>query len=201
VASRVLREFYRPVVILGSDGSENWRGSGRSIRNFDLAAGLRRCEDLLVKSGGHAMAAGITMRSSRLEEFRARLNELVRKSVSLDQLQPELEIDAEVELGALSFATLKSLDRIQPIGQGNPQVQFVSRRLELRGETRCVGAGQQHRRFTVTDGRTSHQALWWNCDPQLQFPLRFDLAFSPELNEYNGTFGIQLKVLDIQPSV
>jgi single-stranded-DNA-specific exonuclease len=200
VASRVLREFHRPAVILGSDGSDQWRGSGRSIKGFDLAAGLRNCGDLLLKCGGHAMAAGLTMTSTKLADFRARLNELVASSVQRDALQPEVEIDAEVNLSDLNFNSLKALRRLDPLGQGNPPVHFVARRLQIRGEPKCVGTAQQHRRFNVTDGATTHQALWWNCDANLKFPPVFDLAFAPELNEFNGTFGIQLKVLDLKPS-
>src|SRR5664279_2226345 len=76
VASRVLQEFYRPTIIIGGDG-EAWRGSGRSIAGFDLAAALRECGDLLLRHGGHAMAAGVTMQTASLDAFRARLNELV----------------------------------------------------------------------------------------------------------------------------
>jgi single-stranded-DNA-specific exonuclease len=200
IASRVLREFHRPVVILGSDGSDSWRGSGRSIKGFDLAAGLRNCGDLLLKCGGHAMAAGVTMTSTKLTEFRARLNELAGRSIQSEALQPEIEIDAEVKLSDLNFTSVKALSRLEPIGQGNPPVQFVARRLQLRGELKCVGAAQQHRRFNVSDGTATHQALWWNCDQNVQLPPVFDLAFAPELNEFNGTFAIQLKVLDLKPS-
>jgi hypothetical protein len=76
-------------------------------------------------------------------------------------------------------------------------VQLVCRGLELRGEARPLGQEQQHRRFQVTDGETSATAVWWNCHPELTLPRKFDLAFAPELNEFNGTYGIQLKVLDL----
>jgi single-stranded-DNA-specific exonuclease len=199
VASRVLREFHRPVLILGSDGSENWRGSGRSIEGFDLAGGLRQCADLLLKHGGHAMAAGLTIASGRFADLRTRFNNLVRSTISADALSPVLRLDAEVALADLTFDALKLLEKIDPIGQGNPPIQFAARRLQLRGEPKRFGSAQQHLRFSVSDGQTSHQALWWNCgEPEL--PERFDLAFAPELSEYNGTFGIQLKVLDLRPA-
>jgi single-stranded-DNA-specific exonuclease len=198
VASRVLREFHRPVLILGSDGTENWRGSGRSIEGFDLAANLRQCSDLLLKHGGHAMAAGVTMASSRLSDLKTRFNELARKTLSAEALQPVLKLDAEVSLAELSFSFLKSLDQIDPVGQGNPGVQFAARGLRQTGTPRRLGAEQQHLRFAVTDGSATHQAVWWNC-PSEELPARFDLAFAPELSEYNGTLGIQLKVLDLKP--
>jgi single-stranded-DNA-specific exonuclease len=197
VASRVLREFHRPVFILGADGAENFRGSGRSIDGFDLGAALRDCSDLLLKHGGHAMAAGVTLLTTSISDFRDRLNRLVKQRVAADLLQPALSLDAEVRLADLSFETLKALSRIDPTGQGNAPVQFVARSLQRRGDCRRVGNQQQHVKFNATDGTTMHQALWWNCPSEP--PERFDLAFSPELNEYNGTYGIQLKVLDLKP--
>ncbi len=200
VASRVLREFHRPVVIFGSDGTDFWRGSGRSIKGFDLAAGLRSCADLLVKSGGHAMAAGVTIASGKLDEFRERLNRIVAQSLRVENLEPELELDGEVTLAELTFPSLHALERVEPFGVGNPPLQFVSRRLTMRGEARALGAEGQHRRFDVTDGTATHQAIWWNC-ANSALPDTFDLAFAPELNEFNGTCRIQLKVLDLKASV
>jgi single-stranded-DNA-specific exonuclease len=200
VASRVLREFYRPVLILGGDGTEFWRGSGRSVEGFDLAAGLRQCADLLQKHGGHAMAAGVTMAAANLASFRARFNEVVKARIAPDMLQPGLKLDAEVSLGDLTFSLLKLLTRIDPVGQGNPPVQLAARGLALRGEPKRFGGAQQHLRFSVTDGRACHQAIWWNGTAEA-LAGRFDLAFAPELQEFNGTFAIQLKVLDLQPAI
>ena len=98
VASRVLQQFYRPTIILGGDG-EQFRGSGRSIAGFDLAAALRECDDLLVRHGGHAMAAGVSLPPANLDAFRARLNELARRALKPEELQAPLRLDAEVRPG------------------------------------------------------------------------------------------------------
>ncbi len=79
VASRVLSQFYRPTFIIGGEG-DAWRGSGRSIAGFDLAAALRECDDLLIRHGGHAMAAGVTIHPDKIDSFRVRLNEIARRS-------------------------------------------------------------------------------------------------------------------------
>ena len=89
VASRVLQQFYRPTIIVGGEGGE-WRGSGRSIAGFDMAAALRECSDLLVRHGGHAMAAGLTIDADKLDSFRTRLNELARRTLKPEELQPKL---------------------------------------------------------------------------------------------------------------
>ena len=197
VASRVVREFHRPALILGSDGSDTWRGSGRSIEGFDFAANLRQCTDLLVKHGGHAMAAGVTMAAAKLSDLKTRFNELARTTLPTDALQPTLKLDAEVRLAELSFTVLKSLEEIQPIGLGNPQVQLAARGLRFIS-TQRFGSEKKHLRFMVSDGTASHQAVWWNCE-LTELPAAFDLAFAPELSEYNGTLGIQMKVLDLKP--
>ncbi|MCB1128390.1 MAG: single-stranded-DNA-specific exonuclease RecJ, partial [Verrucomicrobiae bacterium] len=124
VASRVLHEFYRPVIILGGDGHE-WRGSGRSVEGFDLAAALRECGDLLVRHGGHAMAAGLTIDPVNLPDFRARLNRIARNSLTAEQLRPPLRLDARARLADLTVDRLRELGRLQPTGQANPPVQLV----------------------------------------------------------------------------
>src|ERR1035437_5380637 len=123
VASRVLHEFYRPTIILVGD-NEAWRGSGRSVAGFDLAAALRECDDLLVRHGGHAMAAGLTIHPDKLDAFRQRLNKLARRALKPEDLQPPLRLDAEVGLDEMTFERLGELERLRPTGQGNPTVQF-----------------------------------------------------------------------------
>src|SRR5207244_9930439 len=102
VASRVLQEFYRPTIIMGGEGEE-WRGSGRSIDGFDLASALRECDDLLLRHGGHAMAAGLSIHPKNLDALRSRLNELARRTLSREQLQPLLLLDAEVRLPEMTL--------------------------------------------------------------------------------------------------
>ena len=145
------------------------------------------------------MAAGVTMAPSSLPDLRQRINQLVKESVPEEALQPVVRIDAEVSLAEISFELIQSIGRIEPVGQANPAVHFAARGLHVRGEPKRFGGKQQHLRFYVTDGKIAHQAVWWNC-PELIFPAVFDLAFVPELSEYNGTVGIQLKVLDYQPT-
>jgi len=193
VASRVLSEFYRPTIILGGD-AELWRGSGRSIAGFDLAAALRACDDLLVKHGGHAMAAGLTIAPDQVDAFRARLNELARRALRPEDLQPPLRLDAEVKLNEISLASLAELEQLKPLGQGNPAMQFCARQLTQKKPALRMGANKQHAKLWVTDGVVTHEAVWWNAGALPDGP--FDLAFAPGLNEYNGRTTVQLKVLD-----
>lgn len=198
VASRVLHQFNRPAIIIGSDGSE-WRGSGRSVAGFDLAAALAQCNDLLVRHGGHAMAAGLTIAQENLEQLRVRLNELARRGLTLDQLQPLLRLDAEVELKQISFECLAQLDRLNPIGQGNPPVQLFSRKVRHGRPLQRMGAEKQHVKMWATDGAVTHEAVWWGAGNESLPVGEFELAYSPQINDYKGNRCIQLKVLDWRP--
>ncbi len=195
VASRVLREFYRPTIIIGGDG-ENWRGSGRSIDGFDLAGALQGCSDLLTRHGGHAMAAGLSLRADNLEPFRARLNEIARQRLNPTLLKPPLGLDATTSLASLTLESISELQKLEPLGQGNPQVRLVSRGLSLRRPPQWVGKKSQHLKMWVADETTTHEAIWWNCDEKNVPEGRFDLAFIPELNSFQDRQTVQLKVLD-----
>jgi len=199
VASRVLQEFYRPTIIVGGDG-EHWRGSGRSIAGFDLAAALRECDDLLIRHGGHAMAAGLTIDSAKLDVFRARLNELARRTLKPDDLQSPLRLDAEVALNSISLSLLAELDQLKPMGMGNPALQFCSRNLSHHRPLQRIGAEKQHVKLWVTDGRVAHECVWWNAGDHSLPVGRFDLAFVPQVNDFNGRRTVQLKVLDWRPA-
>ena len=199
VASRVLQQFYRPTIIVGGEGAE-WRGSGRSIAGFDLAAALRQCSDLLVHHGGHAMAAGLSIQPANLAALRSRLNELARRVLKPEVLQAALRLDAEVGLEELTLDCLAALDKLRPIGQGNPCAHFVARNVAHQRPLQRLGADRQHVKMWITDGTITHQAVWWRAGDE-SLPLGdFDLAFTPEINDYNGRRSIQLKVLDWRPT-
>lgn len=199
VASRVLQEFYRPTIIIGGDGP-HWRGSGRSITGFDLAAALRECEDLLIRHGGHAMAAGITIHPEQLEPFRQRLNDLARRRLKPDDLTPPLRLDGALELGELTLDLMAHLDQLQPSGPNNPAVQFCSGRLRHARPLQRLGAEKQHVKMWLTDGRVTQEAVWWNAGKGALPVDNFDVAFAPKINEYNGRRTVQLKILDWRPA-
>lgn len=199
VASRVLQRFHRPTIIVGGDG-EAWRGSGRSIEGFDLAAALRQCDDLLLRHGGHAMAAGLSVAPEKLESLRLRLNEIARASLRPEQFQPPIRLDATVGLASLTEEQLGELDRLRPTGQGNPQVQFVVPGLRHERPPQRVGRERQHLKFWVTDGRITREAIWYAAADRPAPEGLFDLACVPHVHEYNGRRNVQLKTLDWRPA-
>ena len=199
VASRVVQEFYRPTLIIGGDNGA-MRGSGRSIAGFDLAAALRECSDLLVRHGGHAMAAGLSVVPEKIDLLRDRLNDLARRRLQPEDFHPPLRLDAEIGFRDLNSDLLRELETLKPTGMGNPAVQFCSRNLTYRKPPQRIGTGKQHVKLWVTDGRVTHEAVWWNVGSGSLPVGTFDLAFAPSLNEYNGQTTVQLKVLDWRPA-
>jgi single-stranded-DNA-specific exonuclease len=206
VASRVLQEFYRPTIIIGGENGE-MRGSGRSIAGFDLAAALRECDDLLLRHGGHAMAAGLSILPEKIDLLREKLNDLARRSLKPEDLQPALRLDAEVGLGEINFESLAELEKLKPTGQGNPAVQFCARNVSHAKPLQKIGAQKQHVKLWVSDtpspsgygaasGAATHEAVWWNGGDKSLPVGKFDLAFAPQVNEFNGRRTVQLKVLD-----
>jgi single-stranded-DNA-specific exonuclease len=157
---------------------------------------LRQCSDLLVRHGGHALAAGITLEQAKLDPFRSRLNELARAALTEEQLQAELKLDAEVGLDEVTLDCVSELEKLKPLGQGNPAVHFCARHLKHQRPLQRIGADKQHVKMWVTDGTSTHEAVWWRAG-QKSLPVgTFNMAFAPQINEYNGRVSVQLKVLD-----
>lgn len=198
VASRVLQEFYRPTIIIGGENGE-MRGSGRSIAGFDLAAALRECSHLLVRHGGHAMAAGLSILPDKIDLLREKLNEMARRALKPADLRPPLLLDAEVGLDEITFESLYELEKLKPHGMGNPTVQFCARNLSHARPLMRIGAEKQHVKMRLTDGAATLEAVWWNSGEKSLPTGKFDLAFVPQINHFNGNRSIQLKVLDWRP--
>ena len=149
VASRVVERIARPAILVAFDG-ELGKGSGRSVPGCDLHRALARCAPLLDKWGGHRMAAGVTLRRDRLEEFRDAFGRACAEQVSPGELAPSQRVDAVVTVGDLTHDLERALHWLEPTGMGNPGVVFGLEHLRLVGEPRPIGAG--HVRLTVADG-------------------------------------------------
>src|SRR5262249_36127610 len=175
VASRLLNEFYRPTIVIGGDG-EAWRGSGRSIAGFDLAAALRECDDLLIRHGGHAMAGGLTVYFGKMDLFCSRMKRLPRRHVKPGDFQTPLRLAAEVALEELNLGTLGELNRLLPTGQGNPPAHFAARGVTHQRPLQRIGAEKQHVKMWINDGTATHEAVWWRAGNESLPVGKFDLA-------------------------
>ncbi|MFA7006515.1 MAG: single-stranded-DNA-specific exonuclease RecJ, partial [Verrucomicrobiia bacterium] len=148
VASRVLRTFYRPTIIIGGAPAEatgdGWRGSGRSIEGYDITAGLAHCRELLLRFGGHEMAAGLSVKPENVAKLRDALNEHARQTIPAEALIPAWRLDAELSFADLNEELIEDLLQIEPTGQENPRPLFCARGVRIRTEPRIVGKTGDH---------------------------------------------------------
>ena len=198
VASRLVERYHRPVVLIaGTEG--DWKGSGRSIRNFDLHDGLRQCAGNLERWGGHAAAAGLSIRPERVEAFAEAFGAVADACLGEEDLQPVTTVDALVHGADLTLDLCAELAQLAPFGLGNPNVTLLLAGCEL-AELGAVGEGK-HLRFRVReDGRDSGSAIAFRRGSSLDRLRRvghYDVAFRLEANQWNGTVAPQLNVREV----
>ena len=198
-ASRLTETYYRPAIV-ASKGEEETRGSCRSIPEFHITDALDKCADLLVRHGGHAAAAGFTVRNENLSELVARLKAIAADQLSKVDLRPTVTADAEVSLVDIRPELFeKALRYLEPAGYGNPNAAFVARNVKVKN-ARTVGADAKHLKLSLEDAKGyAHDAIGFRLgDWQKQMPPRVDILFTYEVNEYNGRIGYQLNLKDIR---
>lgn len=199
-ASRLTEMYYRPAVV-ASKGTEETRGSCRSIPEFHITDALDLCKDLLVRHGGHAAAAGFTVRNENLPEFVSRLKQIAKDQLSGKDLRHSLAADMEVTLSQLNMEVLDHLDYLEPTGYGNPGAVFVSRDVKVKS-FRAVGSEGRHLKVSFDDECGGFfDAIGFRMGPmQSSLTPRVDVLYQLELNEYNGRKSLQLNLKDIKPA-
>ena len=199
VASRLVEEFGRPAVLIALDG-ETGKGSGRSISKLHLRDALEECSDLLVRFGGHRMAAGVTIERERVADFARRFNEVAAAHLTPDDLIPDVFIDLEVAIECANDDLEKMLRHFEPFGVGNPTPVLVARGVRLAGEPRTVGANGLKLRLSTGAGEL--EAIGWGMAQRFDefkgVPL-VDIAFRLERDEFRGTSRLQARIADITP--
>lgn len=199
VASRLVEEFGRPAVLIALDG-ETGKGSGRSISRLHLRDALEECGDLLMRFGGHRMAAGVTISRERVAEFARRFNEVAASHLTPDDLIPDVHIDLEVAIECANEDLEKMLRHFEPFGVGNPTPVLVARGVRLAGDPRTVGANGLKLRLSTGAGEL--EAIGWGMahrfDEFKGVPL-VDVAFRLERDEFRGTSRLQARIADITP--
>ena len=198
VASRLQRRYHRPTFVVGFDAMGVGKGSGRSIEGLSLVAALTRCGALLEKFGGHEMAAGLTMRQERFDEFRAAFGEAARQLLTEEQLKRRLHLDCELRLADVNLAMIDEHAGLQPFGTDNRQPVFFTAGVSLAAEPRMMK--EKHYSFTFRQGRAQCRAVWWNSVEIPLPPLPWDVAYTVTRNEWNGRVDPQMDIRDIRTS-
>ena len=201
VASRILQRYHRPVFLLAINGAEA-TGSGRSIEGLNLADGLNAAAHLLLKHGGHEAAAGLTIETEKIEEFREYFNGYASQHLSEDDLVPKLDIDFEAQASSLTLSAICELSLLEPYGLDNPAPQLAIRGLVIQRPPLRMGKEKQHLKLSVTDGRHALDAVGWGMADH-EIVLRgqnvcVDLAGAPQINDWDGRSSPQLSIKDVR---
>ena len=201
VASRLTETYYRPTIVLtaGEDGIIS--GSARSVGGFDIYTAIDSCSDLLTNFGGHKYAAGLSMHINDLPEFKQRFEAYVATHIQPNQLQPTLDIEAELQLGDITQSFYNVLRHLEPFGPGNPRPLFVSRRLINHRDTRAVGKEREHLRLDVTDRINAITGIAFgraNMAEYIQNGNAVDICYELNENTFNHHTTIQMMVQDIK---
>ncbi|MSP14126.1 MAG: single-stranded-DNA-specific exonuclease RecJ [Chloroflexi bacterium] len=193
-ASRLTEQYNRPSVVV-EQGSDLSRGSCRSIPSFNITAALDQVADLFVKHGGHAAAAGFTIATPKIAELKDKLQAIARSQLTSLDLEPVIEIDAELPLKDLNYDLYLELEALGPFGSGNPAPRLVSRRVEVR-DHRIVG--NDHLKLVLSDGQIVWDGIAFRQGCRAAALTRYiDVVYRLELNTFNGHSNLQLHILDL----
>lgn len=197
VASRLVDKYYRPVILISITGDVA-KGSCRSIRPLDMYDALDACSSDLIQFGGHSQAAGLTLESRKIEDFKNHFTEFVRNHLQPEDYQPRLAVDIEWDRNEeLTLSFLHELQLLEPFGCENPAPLFMLRNAEVHNP-RLFGQELSHLRFFTDIGpRSCHCIMWQGA--QYQYCLcnnaQADIAFKPRINFFNNTESINLDIV------
>ena len=202
VSSKITERYNRPSIIIAIDEEGNGKGSGRSIKCFNLFKALTCCEDLLDRFGGHEMAAGISIQSSRIEELRKRINEYADSVLTDADMLPCLRVDAFVGRGEITVESVKEIGKMAPFGESNPNPHFGYMALKIADIATLSGG--KHLKLRLTDASFCVEAIGFGFGAmagRYRVGDAIDVVFTPDINVWRGTERLQLIIRDIKPCI
>jgi len=201
VAGKLLNIYERPVLIMSkTDGII--KGSGRSIKSFDITSALDEVNDLFSAYGGHIQACGFTLKPDvTVEDLQVRLFKIAQSKIKLEDLTENIDIDMEIPLSAVDWELYEMLEKFTPFGQEAPKPLFISRNLLVQA-VYPVGWEQKHLRIQITDDKGLHRKIiafgfgedWLG---NLSYGDHIDIVYDVDINEWNGSRELQLKLIDL----
>jgi single-stranded-DNA-specific exonuclease len=194
VASRLVDLFSRPTFVISLKNGVG-KGSGRSVSDFNIHKGLQQCASLLLSYGGHYRAAGISIKEDDINEFTCMLDEIIRNSVQSSDMVSHTFIDAECHLQDINLDLINQITQLAPFGCENPEPIFCARNIKVSSS---VVVGNNHLKMRLTSNGASVNAIWFGMGKYQSAVngANLDVVFSPQINYWNGSSDIQLKMRD-----
>jgi len=201
VASRLVEKYYRPTIMLTTiDGVA--KGSARSISNFNIYEALEKCEDLLVHFGGHKAAAGLAVEIDKIEDFKLKFNQVVKESLSFEDLLPEINIDSHLKFSEITPKFLRIIDQFSPFGPGNMRPVFLSEDCEAVSQPRIVGTNHIVISLSQNGSEKVFDAIGFNMGEYLELingsNKKLDIVYSIDKSIRNGRTFPQFRIKDIK---
>ncbi|GMQ78528.1 MAG: single-stranded-DNA-specific exonuclease RecJ [Anaerolineae bacterium] len=197
VASQLADKYYRPTIVVERGDSES-RGSCRSIPEFHITRALDQLAELLIRHGGHAMAAGFTVANEKLDEFRRQMINIAAAELDPLELYPTIGIDTELSLSDIDWALHDQLNKLEPTGASNQLPILMSRKVMVN-EYRAVGRDGSHLQLWVSDDRVKFKCIAFRQgDWAGNLPDQVDLAYTINKDDWNGRNALQLVIKDIR---
>lgn len=201
VASRLTETYYRPTLVFTKSGN-TLAASARSVRDFDIYNALEACSEHIEQFGGHKYAAGLTLLEENYEAFKQAFEDVVSKTIDRDLLTPEIKIDVEIDLEAITPKFYRILKQFAPYGPNNMTPVFMTDNLVDTGYGKCVGEDKTHLRVTVKQPQSkSLVAIGFGMGDKfdsISDKKPFKAVYSIDENEWKGNVSLQLKLRDIK---
>lgn len=200
VASRLIESYYRPTIVLTRSG-DVVAGSARSVAGFNLYEAIHACREHLLGYGGHFAAAGMTLLPEQVDAFSAKFEEVVSRTITPELLVPEIIIDAEVDFSELKESFYNIICQMEPFGPENMRPVFVTRNVKEIGYSKIVK--ELHIRFVLKQNDITFTGIGFNLATKfhlLQMNHPLDIVYTLDINEWQGSRTLQLKVIDFRLS-
>lgn len=203
VASRLTEIYFRPTVVLTRDG-DFATGSARSVTGFDLYAAIKSCRDILINFGGHTYATGLTLRWNDVPEFRKRFQKYVEEHIQPEQIEANLNIDAQIDFKDITKRLHNELKKFSPFGPCNTKPIFCTTDVYDYGTSKVVGRIQEHIKLELVDSKSSNVvngiAFGQSASARyIKSKRSFDIAYTIENNIFKRN-AVQLQIEDIRPT-
>ena len=198
VASKISERFNKPCILISTD-DENGKGSGRSIRSFNLFKALENSSHLMQKFGGHDLAAGLSIKPENIDTFRKEINAYAKECLTEDDFMPILYIDSELPPPYINMNTAEKLSILEPYGMGNACPLFYAKNLSI-SQIRPLSDGK-HLKLTLSSEEYNIEAVGFNMGELLDTLTtddKIDIAFNIDINIYRGARQLQVLLKDVK---
>lgn len=199
VAGKLVEEYYLPSIVV-SKGETYSKASARSISGFNIIEFIRSASEFLVDAGGHPMAAGFTIETSKIELVQKKLQEIANKQITKKLLNQSLRVDCELPIDFISDEIYELVSKLAPFGMGNPVPVFASKNIQIE-DIRVVGNGKKHLKLRLKSNSRFFNAIWFGAGERIsQFKTgqMIEAAYTIDENIWNGNKELQLKIKEVR---